>query len=120
MHRRTYLRHAAGIRTVGAAVAVAGCLGGEEEDFTLQVADADFGENDDGYLEAWVTVSNVGNEPQEGTLYVNGDLNDDPTVRVREVTLDAHETRRYTVTYDTKMDDVRSYSLDVDLEPPED
>ena len=120
MHRRTYLRHAVGIGAVGTAVTVAGCLGGDEESFTLQVADADFGENEAGYLETWVTVSNVGNEPQKGTLYVNGDLNDDPTVRVREVSLDAHETRRYTVTYDTKMDDVSSYSLDVDLEPADD
>ncbi|MFW6003655.1 MAG: hypothetical protein ACOCPT_04465 [Halanaeroarchaeum sp.] len=113
MDRRTFLMGAAGI---GSTV-LAGCLGREEDRFTLRVVDYNFGENDDGYLEAWATVSNVGNEPQEGTLYFTGRLEDDTMTRVREVALEAHDTRDYTVTYDVRMDDVGDFSLDVDIDP---
>lgn len=113
MNRRSFL---AGISGAG-TIALGGCLGGDEERFTLNVVDYNFREDEDGYLEAWATVSNVGNEKQSGTLYIHGDLNGESLVRVRDVSLEAHETRDYTVTYDVKMDDVRSYSLDVEIEP---
>jgi hypothetical protein len=116
MNRRTFLASLTGVGTV----ALAGCLGSDESRFTLSVADYDFGENEDGYLEAWATVSNVGNERQAGTLYFHGDLNGEPLVRVRDVELDGHETRKYTVTYDVKWEDVRSYSIEVEIEPRDD
>ncbi|MGM0397445.1 MAG: twin-arginine translocation signal domain-containing protein [Halobacteriota archaeon] len=115
MNRRTFLIGATGL----GGTALAGCLGREEDRFTLSVADYNFDENDDGYLEAWATVSNVANEPQEGTLYFTGQLEDDTIVRVRDVALEAHRTREYTVTYDVLWDDVRNFSLDVEIEPPD-
>lgn len=122
MDRRTFLEKGTvvGAAALGGSVSLVGCLGRDDERFTLQIADADFGENDEGYLEAWVTVTNVGNERQTGTLYVNSKLNDEPITRVREVDLDAHRTAEYTVTYDVPWEDVRNYSLDPELEPPAD
>lgn len=114
MNRRTFLLGATGAGTV----ALGGCLGRSEERFTLRVADYNFEDNEEGYLEAWATVSNVGNEYQEGTLYISATLNDEPVVRDRNVALDAHQTRKYTVTYDVKWEDVRNYSLDAEVDPP--
>jgi hypothetical protein len=115
MDRRSVLQGAIGLGTI----ALAGCLGDDEQDFTLSVVDWDFGENDEGYLQTWAVVSNAGNNHQEGTLYVRADVNDDSLVRVRDVSLDAHKTREYTITYDILMEDVTSFSMDVDVEPPE-
>lgn len=120
MNRRTFNRRTflASLTGVG-AVALGGCLGSDESRFTLTVADYDFEENEDGYLKAWATVTNVGNERQAGTLYFHGKLNGDPLVRVRDVEIDGHQTREYTVTYDVTMEEVRSYSLEVEIESPE-
>lgn len=122
MDRRTFLGRGTVVAAaaLGGSVGLVGCLGRGEERFTLQIAQADFGENDAGYLEAWVTVTNVGNERQTGTLYVDSKLNDEPLTRVREVDLDAHQTEEYTVTYDIRWEQVRNFSLDPELEPPAD
>jgi len=113
MERRRLLEGALG---VGVA-ALAGCLGRQEDPFTLKVVNLDFGGDADGYLQVTVTVSNVGNDPQEGTLYVNSKLNDEALVRVRDVALEAHATRDYTISYDVKYDDVTSFSPHADIEP---
>ncbi|MFW5924097.1 MAG: hypothetical protein ACOCSP_00705 [archaeon] len=113
MDRRSVLQGAVGLATV----ALAGCLGGDEEEFTLNVVDYDFGENETGHLETTAVVSNTGNEPQDGTLYVRADVDDDSLVRVRDVSLDAHETREYAITYDIEMETVSNFSMDVEIEP---
>ncbi|MFB6124531.1 MAG: hypothetical protein ABEJ59_01065 [Halanaeroarchaeum sp.] len=113
MQRRRVLAGVAGLGTA----ALAGCLGGSKDRFTLEVAHTDFGANDEGYLSVTVTVSNVGNDHQEGTLYVDSKLNDRSLVRVREVALDAHETGEYSIDYDVKWADVRSFSPNADVEP---
>ena len=107
----------------GGAVGVAllgGCLGsGEEDEFTLQVANTEIGQNSDGYLVVNVTVSNPGNEAQKGTLYVNSQLNDKDLVRVREIELDAHKTTEVTIEYDVKYVNVTSFTPKTDIQPSE-
>jgi hypothetical protein len=66
-----------------------------------------------------VTVSNPGNEDQQGTLYVNAKLNDEDLVRVREIQLDAHQTTEVSIRYDVKYEDVQSFSPKTDIEPSE-
>ena len=115
MERRSLLR------TVGVAgtTLVAGCLGGSSEEFTLQVASQEIDQNEEGYVVVHVTVSNPGNEAQEGTLYVNAKLNDESLVRVRQVSLDAHETTEITVEYDVKYENVTSFAPKASIEPAE-
>ncbi|MFB6132579.1 MAG: hypothetical protein ABEJ44_04145 [Halanaeroarchaeum sp.] len=122
MDRRAFLETGTilGAAALGGYVALNGCLGSDEERFTLDIAHYNFGENDAGYLETWVVVTNVGNERQRGTLYVNSELNGEPITRVRNVDLAAHQTAKYTVTYDVKYDNVRSYSPEPELVPPTD
>lgn len=111
MERRTVLK------TTGTLILglTAGCLGDDEAEFMLRVVDQDFGPGPDGNLTVWVTVSNPGNERQSGTVYVTAKLNDESTVRVREVTLDAHETTEVSISYDVAYDDVNSFSLDASV-----
>ncbi|MFB6082177.1 MAG: hypothetical protein ABEJ67_05080 [Halanaeroarchaeum sp.] len=113
MHRRSLLAGAAGL----GASALAGCFGRSADRFHLQVVNTDFGESEDGYLQVTVSVSNVGNEREAGTLYVSSQLNDESIVRVRDVSLAAHATREYTIEYDVKMADVRSFSPSASIEP---
>lgn len=115
LQRRRVLR-AGGV--IGGTL-LAGCLGGGNEEFTLQVADEDFGEGADGDLVVNVTVSNPGNQDQTGTLYVTTKLNGEETVRLRDVSLEAHETKRVTVTYDIKYQNVTEFSMQTDIQPSE-
>lgn len=115
MERRTVLR-ATGTVLLGLT---AGCLGDDEPEFMLRVVDENFDAGPNGNLTVWVTVSNPGNERQSGTVYVTAELNDDSMVRVRDVTLDAHETTEITITYDHAYDDVTSFSLDASVEEHE-
>jgi len=115
MDRRTVLR-GAGTLLIGAT---AGCLGSSEEEFTLEVVHEDFGPGPNGEVTVTATVSNLGNEPQSGTLYVTTDINDESLVRVREVTLDPHETEAFEISYDQPYDDVTSLSVDAEIEPLE-
>lgn len=115
MERRTVLR---GTGTVLLGL-TAGCLGREESEFTVRVVDEDFGAGPDGNLTVWVTVSNPGNERQSGTVYVTAELNDNSTVRVREITLDGHETTEIAISYETAYDDVNSFSLEASVDETE-
>lgn len=115
MQRRRLLRTGG---VIGATL-LAGCLGGESEEFTLQVADQEIGQDAAGYLVLNVTVSNPGNEPQEGDLYVTASLNGEESVKVREVALDAHETKKITVTYDIEYMNVTDYTPETDIQPRE-
>ena len=115
MQRRRLLRTTGAI---GVAV-LAGCTGSEESEFTLQVANREITESEDGNLVFIVTVSNPGNDAQTGTLYVSSQLDGEETVRVREVSLDAHETKQITVTYDVAYANVTSFQPTADLRPSE-
>ena len=115
MERRTVLR-ATGTALLGLT---AGCLGGEESEFMVRVVDQDFGAGPDGNLTVWVTVSNPGNERQSGTVYVTAELNDNSTVRVREITLDGHETAEIAIPYEEPFDDVNSFSLEASVDETE-
>lgn len=113
MDRRTLIRH-----SVGAGIALlAGCMGstGAQED-TLSVANIDFYENDAGYLEIAVIVSNAGNTEASGTLLVHAKIDGDARPRVREISLDAHATREYTIEYDVKMADVSNLDVSATIE----
>ena len=89
MDRRTVLR-GAGTLLIGAT---AGCLGSGEEEFSLEVVNEDFGPGPDGEVTVTVTVSNLGNEPQSGTLYVTTEINDESLVRVRDDKPDGHDSQ---------------------------
>ena len=115
LERRTVLRTGG---VIGGTL-LARCLGGESEEFSLQVADQDFGEGPDGNLVVNVTVSNPGNQDQTGTLYVTTKLNGEETVRLREVSLEAHKTKRVTVTYDITYLNVTEFSMQTDIQPNE-
>lgn len=95
----------------------AGCLGVQEEEFSLKVVHEDFGPGPEGEVTATVTVSNLGNKPQSGTLYVTTEINEESLVRVRKLTLDPHETTDVEITYEQAYDEVTSLSLDSDVEP---
>lgn len=113
MKRRRLLR-------VGSALgllAIAGCTGSTEPAFKLRVSNQDIDRDDNGMLVLHVTVSNPGNTPQNGTLYVTSKLNGEDIVRVREVSLDAHETDRITIEYDVAMKDVDNFSPRTDIKP---
>lgn len=113
MERRTLLRDA----SVTGAVLLAGCLGGGREEFTMKVASQEIDQDEAGNLVLHVTVSNPGNDPQTGTLYVTAKLNDEELVRVREISLDAHETTQITIDYDVKYDEVSSFSPKTSIDP---
>ena len=115
MDRRTVLR---GTGTVLIGV-TAGCLGSGDEEFTLEVVNEDFGPGPNGELTVTATVSNLGNEAQTGTLYVTTEINEESLARVREVTLDPHETQTFEIAYDQAYDDVSSLSVDAEVEPLE-
>lgn len=111
LERRNVLR-AGGV--IGGTL-LAGCLGQEQTDFKLSKANSEFGENADGDLYLNVTVSNVGNERQSGKVFVTAEVNDEELVRVREVTLDAHQTTRVTFTYDVKYNNVTKFTPKVSI-----
>lgn len=115
MHRRRLLR---GVGLAGGTL-LAGCLGGESEQFTMQVTSKEIGQDSDGNLVFNVTVSNPGNEAQDGTLYVTAILNGNESVKLRDVSLEAHETKRITVTYDIKYENVTDFNPETDIEPAE-
>ncbi|SEW03358.1 hypothetical protein [Halobacterium jilantaiense] len=119
MNRRTLLGRAAA--AAGASLALAGCLRDGADDEVLEVVDSEFGEDDEGYLQYTVTVSNPSDRAASGTLYVNSELNDNPITKVQEVSLDAHSTQSVTVTYDVKRDELSgSFSPEVDLQEDDD
>ncbi|MFW5922469.1 MAG: hypothetical protein ACOCRC_04125 [Halodesulfurarchaeum sp.] len=107
---------AAGTFVVGLT---AGCLSDPEPEFELRVVDQDFGAGPDGNLIVWITVSNPGNERQRGTVYVSADVNDESLVRVRDVTLEAHETTEVEIGYEVAYENVSSFSMDASVEPAE-
>lgn len=115
MDRRSVLC-AAGTLAVGLT---AGCLSDPEPEFELRVVDQDFGAGSDGTLTVWVTVSNPGNEPQRGTVYVSTEVNDESLVRVRDVTLEPHETTEVEIGYDIAYENVSAFSMDASVEPAE-
>ena len=119
MHRRTLLGRA--VATAGASLALAGCLRNGEDEDVLAVADSEFDEDDDGYLQYVVTVSNPSDRAASGTLYVNSELDGNPITRVREVSLDPHSTRSFAITYDVQFDELTgSFSPEVDLQEHDD
>ena len=114
MDRRTFVL-AGGFAGV---TALGGCLGRNDDRFTLSVVDRSFGESDDGNFQVELTVTNVGNEHEEGTLSLHGDLNGDRIVRTRNVSLSAHHIREYAITYDVPKEDVHNFSVvETELEP---
>jgi hypothetical protein len=115
MHRRTLLGRAAA--AAGASLALAGCLDDGEDEDVLAVVDTEFGEDDEGFLQYTVTVSNPSGRAATGTLYVNSELDGNPITRVREVSLDPHTTRQFTITYDVELAELSgSFSPEVDLQ----
>lgn len=116
MDRRRVIR-ATGTLVLGLT---AGCLGNQESKFQLRDVDRDFGPGPNGALTVWVTVSNPGNEHQSGTVYVSAKVNDKSLVRVRDVSLEPHETTEVEVVYDVAYDNVSSFSkLETSVEPNE-
>lgn len=113
MDRRTLLRRAG----VAGGALLAGCMGSKpDQDTSLSVANVDFYENDDGFVEVAVIVTNAGNERESGTLLVHATVNGDAMSRVREVALDPHATQEVLVTYDVRMADVQSMSVDATIQ----
>lgn len=113
MDRRTLLRRSA----LAGTAFLAGCMGSSpEQGSSMSVANIDFYGNDDGFLEVSVIVSNPGNDPEDGTLIVTARIDGDAQPRVREVSLDAHETREVTITYDTKMDEIENMDISATIE----
>lgn len=119
MNRRTLLGRAAA--AAGASLALAGCLRDGEDEDVLEVADSEFGEDDEGYLQYIVAVSNPSDRAAYGTLYVNSELDGNPITKVREVSLAPHSTQRFAITYDVKFDELSgSFSPEVDLQEHDD
>lgn len=87
-----------------------------EQGTSLSTSNVEFYENDAGFVEVSVIVTNAGNDAESGTLLVHATINDDAKPRVREVSLDAHETKEITITYDVKMADVQSMSVDATIQ----
>lgn len=113
LDRRTLLHGTA----VAGSLLLAGCMGSKADTGTsLSVANVDFYENDEGYLEVAVVVSNAGNQPDSGTLLVHTKINGDAQPRVREVSLDAHATKEFLITYDIKMADVQNMDVSAAIE----
>lgn len=115
MNRRIFLGLSS---SVGVSI-IAGCVGNAEEDFTLQVVDQELGENEEGYLVLNVTVSNPGNSRQTGIVEISARVNDEELVRLREVTLDPHQTTRVTIEYDVENEKVRNFRADASIRPTE-
>ena len=113
LDRRTLLHGTA----VAGGLLLAGCTSSKADEGTsLSVANVDFYENDEGFLEVAVVVSNPGNERDSGTLLVHVKIDGDAQPRVREVSLDAHETKEFTITYDTKFADVQNMDVNATIE----
>lgn len=113
LDRRTLLHGTA----VASGLLLAGCTSSKADSGTsLSVANVDFYENDEGFLEVAVVVSNPGNEPDSGTLLVHVKIDGDAQPRVREVSLDAHETKESTITYDTRFADVQNLNVNATIE----
>lgn len=115
MKRRRFLR----IGGVLGLAAFTGCTGSPDPAFKLRVANQDIDRDEKGMLVLHVTVSNPGNTPQNGTLYVTAKLNGEDDVRVREVSLEAHKTERITIEYGVAMKDVDNFSPRTDIKPRE-
>lgn len=115
MNRRRLLRLGGSF----GVLALAGCAGQNEEEFKLSITNHDLDSNSEGYIVTNVTISNPGNSRQNATLYVTSKFDDRELVRVREVSLDAHETTQVTITYDVKLENVSSISSQPDLRPNE-
>jgi hypothetical protein len=114
MERRSLLRYG-GVVT---GVLLAGCTGSTaDQGTTLSVANVDFYGNDAGFLEVAIVVSNAGNHPETGTLLVHATINGDARPRVREVSLDAHATKQYTIEYDVQMANVQNFDVTTTIEP---
>ncbi|MFB6085971.1 MAG: hypothetical protein ABEJ84_04070 [Halodesulfurarchaeum sp.] len=113
MHRRSVLR-AAGTVALGLT---AGCLADSDPDFQLRVVDRHFGPGPTGNLTVTVTVSNPGNTRQSGMVYVRSEVNERSLVRVRNVTLEPHETVEIGLTYDVDYGNVTSFTVDASVEP---
>ncbi|MFB6268048.1 MAG: hypothetical protein ABEI31_10345 [Halodesulfurarchaeum sp.] len=100
--------------------ALAGCSGGGGGgEFSLEVAHEEIGQSADGYLVFNVTITNSGNQAQRGTLYVTADLNGNQTVRVREVSLDPHQTTEVTIRYNVTYRNVTKFVPESSIEPPQ-
>ncbi|MFB6113009.1 MAG: hypothetical protein ABEJ58_02760 [Halodesulfurarchaeum sp.] len=115
MNRRTLLRLGGGV-LLGT---LAGCVGNQTDEFTMRVTSQDIGRTSENKLVLNVTVSNPGNSPQNGTLYVTAELNGRDLVRVRDVHLGAHETTRISIVYDVTVGNVSEFSPRTDLRPVE-
>lgn len=114
MDRRTLLRRTLG---TGSLLLLAGCMGSKSDTGnSLSTSNVDFYGNDEGYLELSVLVTNAGNQPESGLLLVHAKLNGQSHERVRNVSLDAHETKEYTITYDVKMENVESFTPNVTIQ----
>ena len=115
MNRRTLLGRTAAAAT--ASLALAGCLRDGRDDEVLEQTETEFGRDDDGYLTYTVTVSNPSNRDASGTLYVNSELEGEAMTRVREISVPAHTTKSYTLTYDVQYDELsESFSPSVDIQ----
>lgn len=111
--RRTLLRRGAAT----GSLLLAGCMGSKADEGTsLSKANVDFYANDEGYLELSIIVTNAGNERESGLLLIHATLNGDSHERVREITLDAHATQEYLVTFDVKMENVTDFSPGVSIQ----
>lgn len=115
MNRRRLLRLGGSF----GVLALAGCGGRSEEEFKLSITNHDLDSNSEGYIVTNVTISNPGNTRQNGTLYVTSTFDDRELVRVREVSIGAHETTQVSITYDVKAENVSSTSIQPDLRPSE-
>jgi outer membrane usher protein FimD/PapC len=103
MNRRTAVRRAG----TAAALALAGCLAGSDEEpaaRSLEVDDFAYDADDDGNLVVTVTVVNTGSEPATGTLYVDVTVNGSAHTRVRSVSVDAAGTTEVTAEFDVPVD----------------
>lgn len=113
MERRSLLR---GVGTIALGL-TAGCLTLDDSEFMLRVVHLEFGAGPDGDLTVWVTVSNLGNDRQSGSVLVTGHLNGESFERTRPVTLDPHETTELAVEFDRSYDEVRSFDPEASVVP---
>lgn len=116
MKRRAVLR---GSGTLLVAGALAGCSSGGGTEFALSVSNTEITQTEDGYVAAKVTVTNTGDTAQSGVLYVTAELNGEKSVEVRQVTMDAHSTNVVVVAYDTKYENLTSFSPSANVRPTE-
>lgn len=102
MNRRTAVRRTG----AAAALALAGCLGGDDEPAaqSLEVDDFAYHADDDGNLVVTVTVVNTASQPANGTLYVDVTANGSASTRARSVSVDAAGTTEVTAEFDVSVD----------------